>query len=52
MEASRRQFACANPEKTHKTREVLKNITSELDSKLDFDRHRARPIPSFLVRIR
>ncbi|KAL8602736.1 hypothetical protein ACOMHN_024298 [Nucella lapillus] len=48
MEASRRQFACANPEKTHKTREVLKNITSEQDSRLDFERHRARPIPSFL----
>ncbi|XP_076472464.1 cilia- and flagella-associated protein 99-like [Babylonia areolata] len=48
MDASRRQFACANPEKTHKTREVLKNIVSEQDSKLDFERHRARPIPSFL----
>ncbi|KAK7110652.1 cilia- and flagella-associated protein 99-like [Littorina saxatilis] len=50
MEASRRQFACANSEKTYKTREVIKNIVSEQDSKVDFGRHRARPIPSFLTK--
>ncbi|KAK7457309.1 hypothetical protein BaRGS_00035724, partial [Batillaria attramentaria] len=48
MEASRRQFACANPEPSHKTREVLKNIVSEQDSKLEFERHRSRPVPAFL----
>lgn len=48
MEASRRQFACANPDVTHKTREVLKNIRAEQASKVEFDRHRARPVPAFL----
>lgn len=48
MEASRVRFACANPQKSHKTREVVKNIVSEQDSKLEFDRHRARPVPAFL----
>lgn len=49
MEASRKQFTCANPEKSGKTMEVLKDIISEQDSKLDFEKHRARPLPSFLV---
>ncbi|PVD30979.1 hypothetical protein C0Q70_10255 [Pomacea canaliculata] len=48
MEASRKQFTCANPEKSGKTMEVLKDIISEQDSKLDFEKHRARPLPSFL----
>lgn len=50
MEASRIQFACANPGKSHKTKEIMKNILSEQDSKLEFEKHRARPVPSFLNR--
>lgn len=49
MEASRIQFACANPEKTEKTKEILNNIISEDEAKLDFEKHRAKPKPSFLV---
>ncbi|XP_022343302.2 cilia- and flagella-associated protein 99-like isoform X1 [Crassostrea virginica] len=48
MEASRIQFACANPEKSQKTKEILTNIVSEEESKLEFERHRANPPPSFL----
>ncbi|OWF41505.1 cilia- and flagella-associated protein 99-like [Mizuhopecten yessoensis] len=48
MEASRIQFACANPEKSDKTKEIWNNIISEEDGKLDFERHRAKPTPSFL----
>lgn len=51
MEASRLQFACANPEKSDKAREIINNIISEEENKMDFQRHRARPTPSFLVRI-
>ncbi|XP_048746948.2 cilia- and flagella-associated protein 99-like isoform X2 [Ostrea edulis] len=50
MEASRIQFACANPEKSQKTKEILTNIVSEEDAKLEFERHRANPPPSFLSR--
>lgn len=39
MEASRIQFACANPEKSQKTKEILTNIVSEVESKLEFERH-------------
>lgn len=49
MEASRIQFACANPEKTDKTKEIWNNIISEEESKLDFEKHKAKPTPSFLV---
>lgn len=52
MEASRIQFACANPEKSQKTKEILTNIVSEEESKLEFERHRANPPPSFLVSLR
>ncbi|XP_046574848.1 cilia- and flagella-associated protein 99-like [Haliotis rubra] len=48
MEASRIQFACANPEKSQKAKEVLNNIMSEEDGKLDFDKHKAHPVPGFL----
>ena len=49
MEASRIQFACANPEKSQKTKEILNNIISEEEGKLEFDRHKANPPPAFLV---
>ncbi|XP_062588762.1 cilia- and flagella-associated protein 99-like isoform X2 [Saccostrea cucullata] len=50
MEASRIQFACANPEKSQKTREILNNIISEEEAKLEFEKHRANRPPSFLSR--
>ncbi|KAK3094329.1 hypothetical protein FSP39_000366 [Pinctada imbricata] len=50
MEASRLQFACANPEKSQKTKEILNNIISEENGKLEFDRHKANPPPAFLSR--
>lgn len=48
MEASRRQFACANAEKSQKTKEKIQNILSEEDAKLDFDRPKTNKAPSFL----
>jgi len=50
MEASRLQFACANPEKSDKTKEIVQNIISEEEAKLEFERHRANPKPAFLTR--
>ncbi|XP_061186311.1 cilia- and flagella-associated protein 99-like isoform X2 [Saccostrea echinata] len=50
MEASRIQFACANPEKSQKTKEILNNIISEEEAKLEFEKHRANRPPSFLSR--
>lgn len=49
MEASGIKFACANPAKSEKTIEILNNIVSEEEAKLEFERHRANPPPSFLV---
>jgi len=34
MEASRLQFACANPEKSDKAREIINNIISEEENKI------------------
>uniref|UniRef100_K1Q724 Cilia- and flagella-associated protein 99 n=1 Tax=Magallana gigas TaxID=29159 RepID=K1Q724_MAGGI len=48
MEASGIKFACANPAKSEKTIEILNNIVSEEEAKLEFERHRANPPPSFL----
>lgn len=48
MEASRKQFACANPEKSQKTKEKLQNIISEEEAKLDFDKPKGNKAPSFL----
>ena len=45
MEASRVQFACANPEKSSKTKEKLQNIMDEEEAKLDFERHKSNPVP-------
>ena len=49
MDASRKQFACANPEKSQKTKTKLHNIIQEEENKLDFDRMKTNPVPSFLV---
>lgn len=51
MEASGIKFACANPAKSEKTIEILNNIVSEEEAKLEFERHRANPPPSFLVHL-
>ncbi|KAL5022107.1 hypothetical protein ScPMuIL_001262 [Solemya velum] len=48
MEASRFQFACANSEKSSRAKELLNNIIAEEEAKLDFDKHKANPPPSFL----
>jgi hypothetical protein len=51
MEASRRQFACANPEKSKKTKEKIQNILDEEENKLEFDKPKSNKAPSFLVRM-
>ena len=51
MDASRKQFACANPEKSQKTKNKLNNIIQTEEKKLDFDRAKTNPVPSFLVRV-
>ena len=51
MDASRRQFACANPEKSQKTKNRLNTIIQDEERKLDFDRAKTNPVPSFLVRV-
>ncbi|ESO95041.1 hypothetical protein LOTGIDRAFT_188889, partial [Lottia gigantea] len=38
IEASRKQFACANTEKSEKTKEIMSNIMAKEDAKLDFDK--------------
>lgn len=48
MDASRRQFACANPEKSKKTKEKIQNILDEEENKLDFDKPKTNKAPSFL----
>ena len=50
MEASRKQFTCANPEKSQRTKEILQNIYDDQASQLDFDGSKARKVPSFVVR--
>ncbi|KAL4232291.1 Cilia- and flagella-associated protein 99 [Mactra antiquata] len=49
MDASRRQFACANAEKSEKTREKIRQIISEEENKLDFNRPKTNKAPSFLM---
>lgn len=49
MEASRLQYACANPNKSQKTKEIISNIIYEEESKIDFEKHKANPTPAFLV---
>lgn len=48
IEASGIRFACANPYKSEKTKEIMSNIISEEESKIDFEKHRANPAPAFL----
>ena len=45
MEASRSQFACANPEKSAKTKQRLAKIITEEEQKLQFNRSKAMPAP-------
>lgn len=49
MEASRKQFACANPEKSKKTKEKIQQILYDEEKKLDFDKPKTNKVPSFLV---
>ncbi|KAK3590166.1 hypothetical protein CHS0354_041220 [Potamilus streckersoni] len=49
MEASRQQFACANPEKSQKTKEIMNKIITEGQAQLDFNRQKANTAPSFLL---
>lgn len=49
MEAHREQFACANWEKSEKTKQILESIMVEDERKLHFDRHRANPVPMSVV---
>lgn len=51
MEASRKQFACANPEKSQKTKEKIQKILQEEENKLEFDKPKTNKAPSFLVRL-
>ena len=51
MDASRRQFACANPEKSQKTKNKLNTIIQDDERKLDFNRAKTNPVPTFLVRV-
>ena len=45
MEASKLQFACANPEKSEKTKSKIQEIIAEQEAALDFERHNAHPVP-------
>ncbi|KAK2169827.1 hypothetical protein NP493_1173g00013 [Ridgeia piscesae] len=45
MEASRSQFACANPEKSAKTKQRLAKIITEEEQKLQFNKSKAMPAP-------
>ena len=49
MEASRVQFACANPEKSEMTQKKLQSIMATEESKLDYDRHKSHPVPSGML---
>ncbi|XP_013094873.2 cilia- and flagella-associated protein 99-like isoform X2 [Biomphalaria glabrata] len=47
MEASRIQFACANPEKSEKTKQIIQNIVFEENSKVEPTVIKAKPLPDF-----
>ncbi len=49
MEASKQQFMCANPEKSEKARRRMQEIMMREESKLDFDRHKAHPLPTSIL---
>ena len=48
MEASRTQYACANPEKSEKTKQILQIIQIEEDDKINPNKVKARPAPDFV----
>ncbi|XP_077992467.1 cilia- and flagella-associated protein 99-like [Glandiceps talaboti] len=48
LESSKSQFSCANAEKSVKAKSRLANIVAEQDSKLNFEKNRARPLPQTL----
>ncbi|XP_078588779.1 cilia- and flagella-associated protein 99-like [Branchiostoma floridae x Branchiostoma japonicum] len=45
MDANRFQFRAAISEKSAKTKKIMAEIMDEEDSKLDFEKNRARPLP-------
>ncbi|KAI8486206.1 Cilia- and flagella-associated protein 99 [Branchiostoma belcheri] len=45
MDANRFQFRAAISEKSAKTKKIMSEIMDEEDSKLDFEKNRARPLP-------
>ncbi|XP_070540652.1 cilia- and flagella-associated protein 99-like [Ptychodera flava] len=48
LESSKSQFSCANAEKSEKAKNRLAKIVYEQDSKLNFEKNRARPLPPTL----
>ena len=49
MQASKLQFACANPEKSEKTRSKMQQIQDEQDALLDFEWRNAHPVPHSIM---
>lgn len=47
MEASKTQFACANPEKSEKTKQIIQAIVQDENSKVDVNKIKARNVPDF-----
>ncbi|XP_059146670.1 cilia- and flagella-associated protein 99-like [Physella acuta] len=47
MDSSKIQFACANNEKTEKTKQILEDIVANENAKVDPNRIKARPLPDF-----
>ena len=53
MNASKKQFSCADPSKSRKTQEKLNRIRQEEESKLKFDSYKAKPLKKeIMVRMR
>ncbi|XP_006814633.1 cilia- and flagella-associated protein 99-like, partial [Saccoglossus kowalevskii] len=48
LQSSTSQFACANAEKSAKAKYRLAKIVAEQDSKVNFEKNRARPLPPTL----
>ena len=48
MEASKTQFACANPEKSEKTKQIIQAIVQDENSKVDVNKVKARNVPDFV----
>lgn len=49
MEASKLQIACANTDKSEKTKQRMKEIMLEQERQLDFERHSANPVPRAIL---